>query len=191
MLRTILALGIREAADAKEAYGRAGRALAVLELIGQSEDAQGKAILVEDAAVTIALVIKAHPVKPPVPPELLKQSQQLLVQFAALARPLLDKGDLSPLGCRLLAEGEIAAGHVAEGLAVLNQGLAGVPALAGSSRDSNLALLHMRAAQLLIDRGQFPEAQPHWTGPGTRQRRSCRARPRSSGWASPDRCRWI
>jgi len=161
MLRTILAMGIQGARNPEEAQHRARQALTLLDEMGRSEDAQGKAALVQEAAALVALVGQIHPLKPPVPPSLLKQQLQLVVQFAALARPLLGKGDIGPLGYALLAEAEIAAGNETAALALIEQGLAQGEKLP-AARVGELAPLHLLAAQRQVARGRFAEAKPHW-----------------------------
>ena len=161
MLRTILALGIRDARDADETYRRAQQALTVFEEMSRSEDAQGKAALVQEAAATVVLVGQSHPLNPPVSPAALKQRQQYVMQFAAFARPLLGKGDASPLVYDLLAEAEIATGHEAAGLELLAQGLAQGEKLP-AERAGELAPLHLLAVQCQMAHGRFAEAQPHW-----------------------------
>lgn len=161
MLRTILALGVQGARNAEEAYRRAGQTLTALEEMGRSEDAQGKAALVREAAAVVVLVGQAHPLKPPAPPALLKEWQKLITQFAALARPLVGKGDIGPLGYYLSAEAEIAEGNQAATLALLDQGIAHGEKLP-AERAGELAPLHLLAAQLLAAHRRLTEAQPHW-----------------------------
>ncbi len=141
--------------------------------MSRSEDAQGKAVLVQEAATTIVLVDQAHPLKPPAPPALRKQRQQLIAQFADFARPLLGNDPeyrvprTGPLTYCLVAEAEIAAGHETAALALLEQGLGQGERLPADHGDmvpgaGEMAPLHLFAAQYLVARGQFAKAEPHW-----------------------------
>ncbi|MBN2577851.1 MAG: tetratricopeptide repeat protein [Pirellulales bacterium] len=160
MLGAILALRILKAEGPEEADRYTLRALALFEKMIRSADAPDKAAWVRGAAEIVALAAQAHPLQAPAPANVLKGRQEIALQFARLARPLLTQGELGPRTYYILAEAEFVEGRQSAGMKLLEQGLEKGQKLP-SARILELVPLHLAAAQRLISQRRFAEAEPH------------------------------